>query len=124
MASAVEEADEAEADPIAPCETPRRVVVRVDIGPWTYARHFPTIVGGPFVVIDAIDALLLLPLPQSLEVKRRRGTAVAPRVPSHDADVTVVRVARVIATAESRSTPRRDMSDGWLVVRTIARARE
>lgn len=121
MASTVE-ADEAEADPIAPCETPRRTVVRVDIGPETYARHFPTIVGGPFVavVIDDDDALLL---PQSLKVKRRRGTAVA-RVPSHDADVTVVRVARVIATAESRSTPRRDMTDGWVVLRTTVCARE
>jgi hypothetical protein len=123
--ASVFEADEAEADPIAPCETPRRAVVRVDIGPWTYARHFPTIAGGPFavVIIDDDDALLVLP-PQSLEVKRRRGTAVPPRVPSHDADVTVVRVARVIATAESRSTPRRDMSDGWVVVRTTACARE
>lgn len=121
MAS-VFEADEAEADPIAPCETPRRTVVRVDIGPWMYARHFPTITGGPFAVVAVDDALLLLP-PQSLEVKRRRGTAV-PRVPSHDADVTVVRVARVIATAESRSTPRRDMSDGRVVVRTTVCARE
>jgi hypothetical protein len=62
------------------------------------------------LVVVVVVVVVVALVPQSLELKRRRGIAVVvARVPSHDADVTVVRVARVIATAESRSTPRRDM---------------